>query len=267
MNAKNSEESFLCLSDSVKIQPVMDARGAVCEMALVGGGMERIFGDRPHDAAAEALRKAGRVFQASGCLVPLTMDHQLNVCSEIRLPEQLCQDLRIATVANDLLPQTGPGCTRLPIYPSAKVIYNVPLSGRLLDGADLFRHYHDFRVSLRIRLLPCNAGGAPTPFGVIRAVGVRIGIPAGIHHLHKLQERFFNLLGQASRKGLGMLVSDIQSMEDFNWLRMQPGVLFQGEVLSTALSLEYVQQWLTGAETDWRKFQLGGRETPVAALA
>lgn len=258
MNTKKVDGSILCLSDTIKIQPVLDGRGTICELALVVGRTGRWLSDGPLDASAEALRKAGRTLQASGCLAPLTMDHQLNVHSDLRLPEQLCRDLRIVKVTNNLLSKTGAGRAHLPIYPTAKIICNLPLSDRLLEGADLFRQYHDLRVSLRMRLLPCSTGGVLTPFGAFRAVGVRASIPAGIHHLHKQQEHFFSLLGQASRKGLGMLACDIQNMEDFNWLRKQPNVLFQGDVLYPSLSLEYVQQWLTGAEVDWRKFQLGG---------
>lgn len=257
MNATNSEE-VSCLSDTLKVQPVMDARGAICEMALVGGGTERAATDRPRDACGRALRNAGQVFRASGCLAPLTINHPLDVHSDIRLPEQLCQDFGIATVAKDLLARASPGLACSPtIYPSARVIYNVPLSNRLVEGADLLRQYFEFRPALRIRLLPCNEQESSTPFGVIRAVGVRVGIPSGIHHHPKLQDRFFSLLGQASRKGLRMLASGIHDIEDFNWLRMQPDVLFQGEVLSIALSLDYIQQWLTGQESDWRTFRLG----------
>lgn len=253
-----SQQAASCLSETLKVQPVMDAGGVICEMALVAGEEGGDANGFSRDASAMALRKAGAVFRASGCLVPLTLDHPLDVCSEMPLAEQLCLDLKIATVAKDLLPAASPHRGgNLSVYPSAMVVYNVPLSSRLVDGADLFRPYHEFRPALRIRLLPCNGEGAPAPFGLIRAVGIRVGIPAGIYQNHKLQDRFFSLLGQASRKGLRVLASDIKSIEDFNWLRLQPDVLFQGDVLSTALSLEYIQQWLTGLETDWRTFQMG----------
>ncbi|MFD4836603.1 hypothetical protein ACFWP0_03790 [Achromobacter sp. NPDC058515] len=258
MNVTKSEGSALHLSDSLRIQPVMDASGAICEMALVGDSLKRLSNDHTHGVSAVALREAGRVFQASGCLAPLTMDHQLDVHTDIGLPEQLCQDLRIAAVGVDLLPATSPEHdAATPIYPSAKVIYNVPLSDRLVDGADVFRHYREFKPALRIRLLPSTLDGAPTRLGTIRAVGVRVDIPTGISQAHTLQERFFSLLGQASRKGLRVLAGNIKDIDDFNWLRMQPDVLFQGEVLSIALSLEYIREWLTGAGSGWRTFQLG----------
>lgn len=258
MNAVNSVESASLLSEPLRIQPVLDAKGTVRELALVGGWMKRPPTCLTHEASADALRRAGRAFRATGCMAQLTMDHPLNVYSDIRLPEQLCQDLRIAEVSGDLLRENGQNPARsLPIYPCAKVTYNVPLSDRLAEGASLFHLYHELRPALRVRLLPCTQSGESMPFGTLRATGIRVGIPEGIHRLRVLQERFFSLLGQASRHGLRVLACDIRSIEDFNWLRAQPDVLFQGEVLSIALSFDYVQEWLATAGTGWRAFQLG----------
>ena len=257
MNAINLVESASLLSEPLKIQPVLDAKGVVREMALVGGWTNRTPHFITNEASADALRRAGRVFRAAGCMAPLTMDHPLNVNSDIRLPEQLCQDLRIGAVEGDLLRETTPEDRSLPIYPCAKVTYSVPLSDRLAEGSSLFHLYNELRPALRVRLLPCSQAGESMPFGTLRATGIRVGIPEGINRQRGLQERFFSLLGQASRQGLRVLACDIRGIEDFNWLRAQPDVLFQGEVLSIALSLEYVQEWLTAAGSGWRAFQLG----------
>lgn len=258
MNAINLVESATLLSEPLRIQPVLDATGAVREMALVGGWMNRTPTGLTYEASADALRRAGRVFRAAGCMAPLTMDHPLNVYSDVRLSEQLCHDLRIGAVAGDLLHETSQEHDRkLPIYPCAKVIYNVPLSDRLVEGASLFHLYREFDPALRIRLLPCSTSGEAMQFGAIRGVGIRVAPPDGISRSRVLQERFFSLLGQASRKGLKVLACGITAIEDFNWLRAQPDVIFQGEVLSIALSLEYVQDWIKGAGSEWRAFHLG----------
>ncbi len=258
MNAFNLVESASLLSEPLRIQPVLDAKGAVRELALVGGWMNRTPTHLTHQASADALRRAGRVLRAAGCVAPLTMDHQLNVYSDLHLPEQLCQDLGIGEVAGDLLRDTMQEQDKsLPIYPCAKVTYNVPLSDRLAEGTSLFHLYHEFRPALRVRLLPCTRGGESMPFGTLRATGIRVAIPEGIYRLRGVQERFFSLLGQASRHGLRVLACDIRSIEDFDWLRAQPDVLFQSEVLSIALSLEYMHDWLMVAGADWRAFQLG----------
>lgn len=258
MNVANLEGTAAQFSDTLRIQPVMDARGAICEMALVDPAGKGASGRPAHDASAHALRGAARVFQASGCLAPLTIDHPLDVRSPMGLPEQLCHDLRIAMVGVDLLAVADPDQqTNAPVYPSARVIYNVPLSERLVDGAAVFQQFREFQPALRIRLLPSSRDGTPISAGTIRAIGLRVDIPAGISRVHTLQERFFSLLGQASRKGLRVLVNNIRDIDDFNWLRMQPDVLFQGSVLSIALSLAYVQQWLTGAGPEWQTFRLG----------
>lgn len=258
MNVANLEGTAGQFSDTLRIQPVMDASGAIREMALVGPVAQGAWGRPVHDDSADSLREAGRVFQASGCLAPLTLDHALNVHTSMGLPEQLCQDLRIAVVGADLLSIPAPDRPAgTPIYPSARVIYNVPLSERLLDGATVFQQYREFQPALRIRLLPSTRDDGPNSTGTIQAVGMRFDIPAGIGQGHTLQERFFSLLGQASRKGLGVLANNIRDIDDFNWLRMQPDVLFQGSALSIALSLAYVQEWLTGAGPEWRTFQLG----------
>ncbi len=247
----------------VRLQPILDASGAVCEMALAGEWMNRFPGDASHAASSAALRTAGRMFQESGSLAPLTLDHPLDVHSEIGLAEQLCGDLRIATVGGDLLPDARQiGERPQPIYPSARVVFNLPLSSRLADGAEVFRRYADFRAKLRVRLLPCTRDGAATPFGVLRAVGFRVDIPAGISQANTLQEQFFSLLGQASRKGVKVLASKIRNIEDFNWLRPQPDLRFQGDVLSTALSLCYIRHWLSGPGADWRAFRLGEKAGP-----
>lgn len=235
----------------------MDARGAICEMALVGVGENPAPSDSAHGYSAEALRQAGRVFLASGCLAPLTMDHPLDVGSQLPLPEQLCRDFRITAVGRDLLPEAGPNEAGAPIYPSAKVVYNVPLSDRLINGAHMLSRYQEFRPALRVRLLPYSQDGARSPFGALRAAGLRVEVPAGIGRMPALQERFFSLLGQSSRQGLRMLAGGIKGIEDFDWLRMQPDVLFQGEVLSIALSLDYIQEWLAVAGACWRRFRLG----------
>ncbi|EHK65434.1 hypothetical protein [Achromobacter arsenitoxydans] len=258
MNAIYSGETAKLLSEPLRIQPVLDATGAVREMALVGGWMNRAPTGLTNHASADALRMAGSMFRAAGCMAPLTMDHQLDVYSEVRLPEQLCHDLRIGAVEGDLLHEISNESDRtLPIYPCAKVIYNVPLSDRLVEGASLFQLYREFRPALRVRLLPSSASGEDMQFGAIRGVGIRVAVPDGISRNRTLQERFFCLLGHASRKGLKVLACDITVIEDFNWLRAQPDVLFQGEALSIALSIEYVQDWISGAGSDWRAFHLG----------
>ncbi len=259
MNAINLVESASLLSEPLRIQPVLDANGTVHELALVGGWMTRPPTCLTHEASADALRRAGRLFQAAGCVAPLTMDHQLDVYSDIRLPEQLCQDLRIGEVAGDLLREADPEHDESPcIYPCAKVTYNVPLSDRLAEGASLFHLYPELRPALRVRLVSATQAGECLPFGTLRATGLRIGIPVGICRVRMLQERFFSLLGQAARQRLRVLACDISDIDDFNWLRAQPDILFQGEILSIALSLEYVQEWLTMAGPDWQAFQVGG---------
>ncbi len=254
MNAINHAESASLASEPLRIQPVLDAKGIVREMALVGGQNRHIPAILADVASADALRRAGRVFRTAGCMATLSMDHLLNVNSDIPLPQQLCEDLRIGAVAGDQLreiPQEAH--PSLPIYPCARVTYNVPLSDRLVQGATLFHSYQELRPALRVRLLPCSHAS----FGTLRATGLRVGIPEGICSRRPLQERFFSLLGQASRQGLKVLAQDIRRIEDFNWLRAQPNVLFQGEALSIALSLQYVQEWLTSAGSSWREFQMG----------
>jgi len=254
MNAINQAESASLVSEPLRIQPVLDAKGVVREMALVGGRSGHIPALLANAASADALRRAGRVFRAAGCLATLSMDHPLNVNADILLPQQLCQDLRIGAVAGDQLRETPQEAhPSQPIYPCAKVTYNVPLSDRLAQGATLFNGYQELRPALRVRLLP----SPQVPFGTLRAIGLRVGIPEGICTRRPLQERFFSLLGQASRQGLKVLAQDIRRIDDFNWLRAQPDVLFQGEALSIALSLQYVQEWLTSAGPGWRAFQLG----------
>ncbi|CAO3929617.1 MAG: hypothetical protein ACTHKN_17305 [Achromobacter mucicolens] len=254
MNAINLAESATLVSEPLRIQPVLDAKGVVREMALVGGQSWHGPALLANAASADALRRAGRVFRAAGCMAPLSIDHPLNVNSDILLPRQLCEDLRIGAVAGDQLRETPQEShPSLPIYPCGKVTYNVPLSDRLAHGAALFHGYQELRPALRVRLLP----SAQASFGTLRATGLRVGIPEGICTRRPLQERFFSLLGQASRQGLKVLAQDIRRIEDFNWLRAQPDVLFQGEALSIALSLQYVQDWLTSAGSNWREFQLG----------
>lgn len=254
MNAINQAESASLVSEPLRIQPVLDAKGVVREMALIGGHSRLSPALLANAASADALRRAGRIFRTTGCMATLSMDHPLNVNSDILLPLQLCQDLRIGAVAGDQLRETQQEAHPSPlIYPCAKVTYNVPLSERLAPGATLFNSYQELRPALRVRLLP----SAQVPFGTLRATGLRVGIPEGICTRRPLQERFFSLLGQASRQGLKVLAQDIRRIDDFNWLRAQPNVLFQGEVLSIALSLQYVQEWLTSAGTNWRAFQMG----------
>ncbi len=235
-------------------------------MALTGGWMSRLPMDASHAAAASALLVACRIFRESGGRALLTMDHALDVHSEIGLAEQLCRDLRIVKVGDDLLvdPRQAPQRPR-PIYPSARVVFNVPLSSRLADGAEVFRRYADFRARLRVFLMPCTRDGARTPFGVLRAVGLRVDIPANISQANTLQEQFFGLLGQASRKGIKVLASKIRNIEDFNWLRLQPDLRFQGDVLSIALSPCYIRHWLSGPGTDWRAFRMGETAYPEGA--
>lgn len=264
MNVNDRTEATPCPGSSLKIQPILDASGAVCEMALAGDWMIRQPTGASHAAAAFALRAACRILQESGSLAPLTMDHPLNVHAGRGLAEQLCLDLRIAEVGSNLLPD-GPLLRERPqpIYPSVRVVFNIPLSSRVAEGAEFFRRYGDFKATLRVRLLPCSRAGAPTPFGVLRAVGLRVDIPAGISQVDALQEQFFSLLGHASRKGVKVLASRIRTIEDFNWLRLQPDLRFQGDVLSTALSLCYVRHWLSGAGADWRAFRMGEKVDPA----
>jgi hypothetical protein len=254
MNAINLAESASLLSKPLRIQPVLDASGSVREMALVGGSNRQSPAILTNAGSADALRRAGQMFRAAGCMATLSMDHPLNVNAELLLAEQLCQELRIGAVAGDLLcelPQDEhPG---QPIYPCAKVTFNVPLSARLAHASALFHGYQEFRPALRVQVRP----SAQTPFGTVQATGLQIGIPEGIYSRQPLQERFFSLLGQASRQGLKVLAQDINRIEDFNWLRAQPDVLFQGDALSIALSLEYVQEWLTSAGSGWHAFRLG----------
>ncbi|HEY9273760.1 hypothetical protein [Achromobacter sp.] len=247
----------------VRLQPILDASGAVCEMALAGDWMGRLPASASLAASASALQAAGRILLESGSLARLTMDHPLNVHAEAGLAEQLCRDLRIAKVGSDLLPDACLVRERpQPIYPSARVVFNVPLSSRLAEGAEVFRRHGEFKAALRVRLMPCSRDGAPTPFGVLRAVGLRLDIPAGISQTFALQEQFFSLLGHASRMGVKVLASKIRTIEDFNWLRPQPDLRFQGDVLSTALSLCYIRHWLSGPGADWRAFRLGEKAGP-----
>jgi len=254
MNAINQAESASLVSEPLRIQPVLDAKGVVREMALVGGHSRLTPPLLANAASADALRRAGRIFRAAGCMATLSMDHPLNVHSDILLPQQLCQDLRIGAVAGDQLHDTlQEAHLSQPIYPCAKVTYNVPLSDRLVQDTTHFHSYQELQPVLRVRLLP----SAQVPFGTLRATGLRVGIPEGICTSRPLQERFFSLLGQASRQGLKVLAQDIRRIDDFNWLRAQPDVLFQGEALSIALSLQYVQAWLASAGSTWRAFQMG----------
>jgi hypothetical protein len=258
MNVNDRTEATPCPGSSLKIQPILDASGAVCEMALAGDWMSRLPTGASHAAAASALRAAGRILQESGSQALLTMDHPLNVHAGRGLAEQLCLDLRIAQVGSNLLPDERLAREKpQPIYPSVRVVFNVPLSSRVAEGVEFFRRYGDFKAALRVRLLPCSRDGAPTPFGILRAVGLRVDIPAGISQANALQEQFFSLLGHASRKGVKVLASKIRTIEDFNWLRLQPDLRFQGDVLSTALSLCYVRHWLSGPGADWRAFRMG----------
>ncbi len=254
MNAINLAESASLLSKPLRIQPVLDASGGVREMALVGGLSPQSPAILAHAGAADALRRAGQMLRAAGCVATLSVDHPLNVNADLLLSEQLCQDLGIGAVAGDLLcelPQDEH--PNLPIHPCARVTFNVPISARLAHGSALFQGYPEFRPALRVRLLP----SAQTPFGTLHATGLQVGIPEGIYCRQPLQERFFSLLGQASRQGLKVLAQDLNRIEDFNWLRAQPDVLFQGDALSIALSLEYVQEWLTSAGPGWHAFRLG----------
>jgi len=136
MNAINQAESASLVSEPLRIQPVLDAKGVVREMALVGGHSRLTSALLANAASADALRRAGRIFRAAGCMATLSMDHPLNVHSDILLPQQLCQDLRIGAVAGDQLRDTlQEAQLSQPIYPCAKVTYNVPLSDRLAQGA------------------------------------------------------------------------------------------------------------------------------------
>lgn len=245
----------------------MNATGAACEMAIVGEwGNDSTVG-AAHEAAAEALGATVQVFQTSGQHLPLTMDHQLHSCTGFDMAEQLCQELRIGIEGVDLRFDAGQYNDRkLFTYPSASLTFNVPLNNRLAYGAEVFDRYEDFRVALRVRLMPSITGRKSTPFGVLHAIGLRVDVPTGISEINTLQERFFCLLGHASRKGFTVLASDIRAIEDFDWLRAQPDLLFQGDVLSIALSLEYIQQWLAVTGPGWRTFRLGD-SNPARALA
>ncbi|MDR7948517.1 hypothetical protein [Achromobacter aegrifaciens] len=268
MNVNDRAEVTPCPGSSLKIQPILDASGAICEMALAGDWMSRLPMEASHAAAASALRAAGDILQESGSLALLSMDHPLNVYTGRSLAEQLCLDLRIAQVGGNLLSDERLVRERpQPIYPSARVVFNVPLSSRIAEGAEFFRRYGDFKATLRVRLLPCSRHGAPTPFGVLRAVGLRVDIPAGISQANAWQEQFFSLLGHASRRGVKVLACRIRTIEDFNWLRLQPDLRFQGDVLSTALSLCYVRHWLSGPGTDWRAFRMGEKVDPARSAS
>ena len=227
-------------------------------MALVGGWTNGQPDSLTCEASADALRRAGRIFRASGNETPLTMDHQLDVFSDISLPEQLCRDLRLGRTAGDEVHELIPEHDQdIPIYPCTKIIYNVPLSDRLLDGASLFQFYRALHPALRVHLAPLSRGGDPAPYWAIQVVGIRVAIPQGISRVHQIQEHLFSLLGQASRKRLKVLACNIDNIEDFAWLRTLPDVLFQGGVLSIPLSLGYVQDWLAEAGSAWSNFHLG----------
>ena len=185
MNAINQAESASLVSEPLRIQPVLDAKGVVREMALVGGHSRLTPALLANAASADALRRAGRIFRAAGCMATLSMDHPLNVHSDILLSQQLCQDLRIGAVAGDQLRDTQQEAhLSQPIYPCAKVTYNVPLSDRLSQGATLFHNYQELQPALRVRLLP----SAQVSFGTLRATGLRVGIPEGICTRRPLQE-------------------------------------------------------------------------------
>lgn len=241
----------------------MDGSGVVQELAIVGKTTLPPLAATELASVPVTLLTVGDFFTSSGGLIPLTIDHELDVNVESEIAEQLCLDLGILAVGTELhaISEAAKALSFGPaIYPAANVVFNVPLNPRMKGRTQVLLRFSYFNPALRVCLGPHFIGQATPPRERIRVVGLRINCPPGIAEIPMVQDLFFCLLGHAARLGLSVLINEVDAIEDFNWLRHQPNLLFQGDALSIPLSLEYVEKWLE-AESCWQDFRLATTAT------
>lgn len=237
----------------LRFQPVFTAQGQVHEYA-VADSITPLRSGGPGVLAQRARLRAAAAF-AAGLPAPLDLsfEHALAAPDGTDLARRLCADLDIGLSRDHLCIGAAAGNPPLQLE-TRRLTFGVPLFRRLLPQAHLLAGYSDFRIGLRVWLLPASCGGKPVASGVMRVTGLTLRIPRGLGANRPLQRRFDTLMECAAAAKLQVVIDDVEDMHDFVWLRPRPGLLFRGTVLSAPISAQCLDVWLQADGDTWRSF-------------
>lgn len=240
----------------LRFQPVFTAQGQVHEYAVLGRRRPSLWSGLLSSGDGAGLRAGVAFFKRFNAPIELSFEHALNVNAAGCLAERLCVELGIGLV-NQAIWVNKQACHDdiAPLTVAAsRVTFAVPISGRLSKRADVLARYPDFLPRLRVRLVPCVTNGVASPYGLLRAEGLQVKVPAGLSEDRPLQGRFFTLMERAWSANLQVVASGVDDIRDFAWMRLHSSLLFRGAAMSAPLSPECLDAWLQADSGAWRSF-------------
>ncbi len=207
--------------------------------------------------ASSTLSHGIAFFQSQQKIVPFSQERSFHGCTEQVVAQKLAAEL---SQALELVRRMhGDHATRrstMPDYPNDMISFTLPWINRPGEFARVINVFLDFNVHFRARIVPHFRHGIRSDYSELQVTGVRVSLPAQIADSLSLQRRFLTFLDFAKNRQLEVLVGEVNDMGDFAWLRAQPGLLFQGDALSTHLSGDFLRTWWT-QQPDWQTFSFG----------
>lgn len=238
----------------LRFQPVFTAQGRVHEYAVAGSLMPA-RGGGPGLQCQRARLRATAAFAAQFTTpIDFSFEHALTAPDDTDLARRLCADLDIGLI-RDRLCFGAPDALTAPRLSGQRLVFDLPLFGRLSPHANALAGYPEFRATLRARLLPASCGGKLVPGGSLRVEGLTVRIPRGLGSDRALQRSFSSLMACAASARLTPVIDAIEDMHDFVWLRRLDGLLFRGTALSAPLSAQCLEVWLRADADAWRSFK------------
>lgn len=234
-------------------QPVFSADGRVYEYALSVSTMAA----QDSFARATTLRHLIDFSERTQNPLRFSLDRAFGGCNEPTVAQMLAAELSQAMAFGRRVECVGePACKDSPDAPTDRIIFTLPRSHKQGDLARVIAMFTDFDVHFRTLLVPHFHQGKRSDFSELRVMGIRVSLPESIAHSLSLKTRFLSLLDFATSRGLDVLVSGINDIADFDWLRPLPSLLFQGNALCTRLSSDLLKEWWAH-QPDWQAFTFG----------
>lgn len=240
----------------LRFQPVFTAQGQVHEYAVMGRCRPSPWSSLAPSGLGAGLQAGVAFFRKFNAPIELSFEHPLDVTASADLSERLCTELGIGLEGDRIWinKQFQPDDAAPLMVAAKRVMFTLPLTERLSDGAEVLARYPEFQTRLRARLAPAIKNGKALEHGALHAVGLHVQIPLGLSENRSLQGRFFTLMERAWNASLQVVASGVDDIRDFAWMRLHSDLLFRGHALSAPLSAECLDAWLQADSGAWRSF-------------